>query len=667
MPSLQPSNAQRKRLLYSTIIGSIIFVFFSALFLLNNFYLWQLRLTDALFLEEQAHPDIVIIGIDDKSLLDIGRWPWNRDIHAELLTLLGTRPAVIGYDISFSEPSNASDDAKLAEAFLNSSAVVIPLEARSIDIKDDTVVTDNIIASIPLFRDVTREGLVNTIADEDSITRTVPIVVSNENDPQQEHFSTAVVKEYYRSKNLPGLKPETILSSQGLMKINYVGAPRTYPTYSFSDVLDGIVPLEMFDGKIVLVGATAPNLRDTQITPVSFGIPMNGVEIHANSIDTIINENFLQDENKWTTILTLGILSLGMSLLLSAIGIIPGLVVLFVVCISYIMYAFVSFDLGVIRNLLYPVLVLVSVFMGQALYKYFIEFNQRRFLKKAFSYYVPPSVLEKIISQPENLALGGERRFMTVLFLDIQGFTSISERKDPEELAKLLNFYLTELTKRVFNNNGVVDKYMGDAIVAFWNAPIEDTDHAYNASKAAFEMSQATKLLYEEIQEQGLEAISVRVGVNTGDMIVGNMGSEMLFDYTVLGDNVNLASRLEGINKVYNSRVLITQTTYDQVKERLIARRIDTVVVKGKAKGIPIYEIITLDTSDKDALQKKEHYETALKNYSEGNFAIARKQFSIILKVHPNDGPARTLYDRCRKLAMKPPTDWDGLYHATEK
>jgi adenylate cyclase len=657
----------KKKLLYSSIIGISIAVFFSLLFLQRSFMLWQLRLSDTLFLPGEPSPEVVIIGIDDKSIETIGRWPWDRDVHARLLNILGTRPAVIGYDVNFPEPSNASDDAALATAISQASTTVLPIEARTIDITGELITTSNPLQSIPEIMEQAIGGLVNTIADEDSVTRNVPIIVQSSTGQQQEHFAYSITRLYQEAAGKELIERKDVVTEQGMMKINYIGQPGTFTTYSFSDVIDGTIPPETFEGKIVLVGAVAPNLRDTQITPVSFGLPMNGVEIHANAINTLLNRNFLETEQSWVTVVTISVLSIGTTIILSLVGILFGAIIVILVIIGYIIYTFVSFDVGIIRNVLFPILSLLSVYLAITIYKYFNEFNQRRFLRKAFAYYVPPSVLDEIIKSPEQLSLGGQQRVMTVLFSDIEGFTSLSEDMSPEEVSKMLNYYLNRVSKQIFEYNGVIDKFVGDAVVAFWNAPLTDEEHAMNACRAAIGMRHEVRMMQDEMKKMGVEHFNARIGVNTGEMVVGNMGSDMRFNYTVLGDNVNLGSRLEGINKQYDTGVMIAESTYQAVKGRVVARHIDTVVVKGKKKGVKIYELLGIGDPTGQEADLIEQFEAGRQLYEKGEFKKAHTQFEHLAGMYPDDGPTKIYLNRCQEFIDQPPAHWDGIYRLTNK
>ena len=305
--------------------------------------------------------------------------------------------------------------------------------------------------------------------------------------------------------------------------------------------------------------------------------------------------------------------------------------------IIYIIYAFVSFDLGVIRNMIYVPLAIILINITSIVMRYLSERSQKEYIKKAFSYYLSDSVLKEILKDPSKLRLGGERKEITVLFTDIANFTTISEKMTPEDLASMLNDYLTRMSEIVFANGGVLDKYVGDAVMAFWNAPLTNPNHAILACKTALAMIGASGDL------------QMRVGINTGEMFVGNMGSKMRFDYSVLGDNVNLGSRLEGINKEYGTKILISESTQSLISNNLITRFIDTVAVKGKEKGVKIYELRSINYDP--------NFDIARELYEKGEFTKALKIFEKII----DDPPAKVFLLRCQEFIKIPPQRWDYL------
>jgi adenylate cyclase len=655
-----------KKFLHSLFAASLISIFFSLLFLTGFFRSWQDRASDSHFLSRDPLKDIVIISIDDKSIQAIGRWPWNRSVHAQLLEKLEKKPVAIGYDVSFPEVSTASDDARLAAAITKTRQTVLPLEAGLVTVNGKVTSVRRVLEPIPELEAVADEGIVNTVAGSDSITRQIPAFSFNDDQQQDEHFSLILARTYLLANGKPD-PTKTLKTDNGLMRVNYIGKPDSFASYSFVDVYNGTIPVDTFNNKIVLVGATAMNLHDNQITSVSYGHPMSGVEIHANAIQTILQNKYLMDEKVWQTIASIWILAFITCLVMAYVPILPATFLVVASIVGYLIYSFVSFDHGVIRNIVFPLFVFVTSYISLALYRYFVEYNQRRFLKKAFSLYVSPTILDEIIKNPKNLTLGGSRREMTVLFADIAGFTTISERVPPDELSFMLNSYLTRVSRIIFSYNGVIDKFIGDAVMAFWNAPLNDKNHALNACEAALKVEEEIKTIREEWEHLDIEHFSVRIGINTGDMVVGNMGSDMRFDYTVLGDNVNLASRLEGINKQYGTYITISQSTYELVKDKVVARLIDTVAVKGKKKGVKIYELRTIGKPTRDERDFLEEFETARSLYEDGKFSDAHTAFLALQEQFPEDGPIQTLLQRSEDYMKNPPADWDGIYRSTSK
>ncbi len=308
-------------------------------------------------------------------------------------------------------------------------------------------------------------------------------------------------------------------------------------------------------------------------------------------------------------------------------------------------------------------------YVGSTVYHFITERKQKGVIKGMFSQYVNSTIVDDLIAHPDSLQLGGRRQNLTIFFSDIAGFSTFSENKEPEELISLLNEYLSEMTQCVFEQRGTLDKYVGDAVMAFWGAPIPFENHAYYGCKCALEMQARLVILREKWGREGQPLISARMGLNSGDMVVGNVGGTQRFDYTVMGDNVNLASRLEGANKQYGTYIMVSESTYEAVKEQFFFRALDFLVVKGKTKPIKVYELVAYQKSDikQNELAAIEKYLDGLNLYTEGNFTAAIEQFSSALLLNPNDGPSQTYIKRCEYLVQNPPTEWDGVFHMTTK
>jgi adenylate cyclase len=330
--------------------------------------------------------------------------------------------------------------------------------------------------------------------------------------------------------------------------------------------------------------------------------------------------------------------------------------------------SFFLFDHGWILDIVWPTLALAMGYVVITLERRIRAERERRELKSVFSRYVSPSVVEAIMQDPEKLKLGGERRRMTVLFSDIRGFTTLAEGMKPEELVRVLNTYLNRMTELVFTHGGVLDKYIGDAVMAFWNAPFDQADHARRGVMTALAMRDALAVLNAS-GDLGKGELHVGVGLNTGDMVVGNIGGQNRHDYTVIGDNVNLASRVEGLTKEYGVDILITGSTAADAGSEILKRRLDLVVVKGKTEPVPVYEAMDLaSTATPERVRLAHDFEAAFDRYLARDFSSAAEACSEILLRHPNDGPAKLLLGRCRQfIASPPPEGWNGTWVYTKK
>ncbi len=647
-----------KKLGHGFLIGLGVSLVFALLFWVGLFKTWQDTFSDKIFPTRQARADIVIIAIDNPSISEIGRWPWDRKVFADLINTINKgKPYAIGLDVAFLEEQNQASDNTLASAINNADNVVLAAESEN----------GRVLLPIPALRQQASVGIVNIDPDEDGVTRKVPLSVKDEDGKIYYHFSSEILRTFYSKKGVSTIELASIPTENEFIRINYANKPGSFTSYSVSDVLDGRVVPANFTDKIILIGSTTPDLHDEQITPVSLGVQMPGIEIHANTIQTILEEKYLYPESTAATLITIITLGITLAILLMYLPIIAAIIATFVVVGIYILYSIFSFDAGIIRNIVIPPMVILVTGAADIVYKYFVEFRQRRYLRKAFSYYLSTDVLSEILSDPEKLKLGGTRQDLTVLFSDVAGFTTISEKLVPEDLVHILNSYLTRMTNIVFENRGVLDKYIGDAVMAFWGAPIKTKNHALLGCKTALEMYKEMKAVRAEWKEYGVQDFDIRIGVNTGEMVVGNMGSNARFDYTLLGDNVNLGSRLEGINKEYGTNIIISESTYLQVKDNVAARLLDKVAVKGKKTGVTIYELRGFSPSSHDEDEFLKEFESARILYEKGEFKSALRAFQKVLSLYPDDNPTKVYIERLKMLLREPPKDWDGIFKATSK
>ena len=448
-----------------------------------------------------------------------------------------------------------------------------------------------------------------------------------------------------------------------------MGPSKTFPHYSIHDIIKGKIPVDKLRNKIVLVGVTATAVYDLRVTPFSPVYP--GVEIHANVIDNILHQNFLIFSSmiRFIDIIAIIAFGLAMGLIIPRLRAVWGaFVALFIICVFIAVNLCAFFQFNICLNLVYPVLTMMVIYMGITIYRYIKEEREKKKIRGAFQYYLTASVINEMLKDPTKLKLGGDKKDLSVLFSDIRGFTTISEKLTPEELVRLLNEYLTVMTNIVFKYDGLLDKYMGDAIMAVFGAPLYQPDHAKRACLTALEMMSELQKLQKKWQAEERPVLNIGIGINTGDMVVGNMGSEMRFDYTVMGDMVNLGSRLEGINKEYGSNIIISEFTYAVVQDSMSCRDLDLVRVKGKNKPVKIFELLG-EKKDKDNWKDIiDSFEKGLMLYREAKWDEAIASFKQVLAIRADDFASSMYIERCKTLKEHPPAKpWDGIFIMTKK
>lgn len=456
----------------------------------------------------------------------------------------------------------------------------------------------------------------------------------------------------------------------GRILINYRGPAKTFPHVSITDILHDNVPEGFFKNKIVLVGPTAMGIFDLRVTP--FGTVFPGLEIHANVVDSILQNDFLQ-KPAWSAIfdiaamLTAGLL---LGIFLPRFGVVPGALLSGALFGGYIVLCQYLFSLkGLILNLVYPLLVVLIIYVAITAYRYLSEAKQKRFIKDAFSTYLAPSVVSQLIQSPDKLVLGGEKRVITALFSDVQGFTSISEKLTPHELVELLNEFLTEMTDVILDHEGTVDKFVGDAIIAFFGAPNPLVNQAEVACRACVDMQKRLARLRAKWETEHRPELKMRIGMCTGPAVVGNMGSKSRMDYTMMGDTVNTAARLEGVNKVYGTFTMVAATTFDKVGDGVVGREIDAIIVFGKKEPVKVYELVGYpEDIDQQLRTTLDSYAQGLNAYRQQDWNRAIIFFNQALETTPNDGPSQTLLARCNQYKLDPPAaDWNGAFSMLTK
>ena len=662
---------------------------------------------------------IIILAIDDQSDESTpDRWPWPRSYFAHVIENLNDAGVkVIGVDVIFDQPdiNGAESDDQLANALTKYDNVVLSGKVTSTRALDH----DRVI-QVPPYSKFTDTGalwgLVSSEVDEDGIYREY-LVGQFALDTNFSSFATEVLKIYKgydRKMELQNLPDRFVLGDYSIPKfgvnsmlINYHGPAGTFPYNSFDGILDdkdfdlieefdldafddpgfpeeGIPPgplhSDVFKDKIVLIGSTMQELHDDFPTPFleikdesgkSSQALMPGVETHANALQTILDQNYLREIGVWENLIILIVLSIFIFLATYYLPTIWGLLVSVLLAIIYFgssVYVFSEFNF--ISEITTPVFLIIFAFGGHTGYQYLLSQKEKKLIQGAFAHYVPEKVVSKILENPDKLQLGGEQQVVSVMFSDVAGFTSISERLTPTQLVHLLNDYLTEMTEIVLKNNGIIDKYEGDAIMAEFGVPVHYDNHPYMACKSALEMQRKLKEMRDFWKKQNKPMLKARIGINTGEVIVGNMGSRNVFDYTVMGDHVNLGSRLEGANKFYGTNIMISEFTYEHVKDQFYTRPLDLIKVKGKDKPINVYELIAFkeDKLKESYLQMLQYYEQGINSYKARNWDEAIDSFEQCIKLVPTDSPSEEYRRRCIEYKFnQPPEDWDGITVMKEK
>jgi adenylate cyclase len=450
--------------------------------------------------------------------------------------------------------------------------------------------------------------------------------------------------------------------------INHVGPGTVFKRISLSDVVDGNFKPEDLRGKAVLVGLTLVGEFDQIVTPFQDVAP--GIYAHASLLSNVLSGNFLNRpaEMRLVELLFILLCALALGWVLPRVNYAVKLISIAVALGGWLLVDHQLFVHGIVVATVVPVASVLVASFSVIFLGYLSVDREKGQLRSAFQHYLNASVMEQMLDKPEMLKLGGDKKEMTVLFSDIRGFTTLSERMVPEMLVKFINSYLTPMTQIVFDEGGTLDKYIGDALMAFWGAPLDQPDHALRACRAAVRFLAKLEELKLAWRDQNLPEFDIGVGINTGPMIVGNMGSDIRFDYTVMGDSVNLASRLEGTNKEYHTRILVSEATWLPVKDQIIARRLGAVRVKGKRKPVRIYELRALgqpSSTDAEAIQT---FEAGVDAFTEAKFDDAEALFKKAQALWPHDVTCGRYLEDIAVLKVRPPgPGWDGVFTATTK
>ncbi|HXD14922.1 MAG TPA: adenylate/guanylate cyclase domain-containing protein [Xanthobacteraceae bacterium] len=687
--------------------------------------------------EQTARP-VVIVDIDEASLKEIGQWPWPRTVVADLVTrLTALGAAAIGFDAVFPEPDRLSpnllastlhdlddatrerlrnlpsNDAILADAIRKSRVVLgesvsdkasagPAVEASGYgvittkgapDARTFLVYYPTLVRNLPVLEQAAAgRGIFTQVEEHDGIVRRAPVIMhagnafvpslslemlrvgTNSNSPLIRSNQNGI-----QSVNASRFRLPTDEHGRLWIHFNHVD-PRRY--VSARDVLQGNVAADRIRGKLVLVGTSAIGLSDNKTTPLDPVMP--GVEVHAQIIESILTNALLSAPSWAIGAEIIAAVVFGLAIIIAA-PMLPAAILIALGAILILGLIGLSWYFFAVHNLLidftYPLISSWLIYLVLTFVNYFREQKQRQQIRSAFGFYLSPPLVEQLAKSPDRLVLGGEERRMTILFSDVRGFTTISEhyKDDPQGLTQLMNRFLTPLTNAIIDRKGTIDKYIGDAIMAFWNAPLDDADHEANACDAALEMLARAEALNIELKREAetnggvYMPLRIGIGLNSGPCVVGNMGSDFRFNYSVLGDTVNLASRLESRTKDYRLSMVIGSRTAERAKAKFATMEIDLIQVKGKKQPELVFTVLGRAQTEEDPRCRD------LRELNGQMLACYRKQ---------QWDEAVTLIERCRKLgngfdvaglydmyeeriamyrAEPPPADWDGVYEAESK
>jgi len=658
----------------------------------------------------------VILILLDQASLDWGKvtqrlsWPWPRQVYPAIIDFCRRGgAAAVAFDVLYTEPSvyGVEDDEALGAAVAQCPTFIgaVFLSNKSGDatqwpvevLPPPTIENAEIWLKTPhrqtlgfsraafpvseIASNLQYVGTVNEVPDPDGIIRRAGLLYEFDGHLVPSlGFAAFLLKQARSEGRVPPVRIEENaiwaggrrlhLDRQGRVILRYRGAPQVYRIFNAAEIIESAVKFqsgetptispEVFSNACVFFGFSAPGLLDLRPTPISPVTP--GVFVHATLCDNLLAGDLIRDASPrqvviWTVFLALSgavLVSLSRKAWQSA-----------VIFLALLPLPALAGGLAYTRGLWWPValpgLSTVLAMIGGLIINYATEGRQKAFIKQAFKYYLGPEVIEQILADPSRLKLGGEKRELTIFFSDIEKFSTFSEQLDPPQLTALLNEYLSEMSRIIKEEGGYLDKYIGDAIVAFWNAPLTQPDHAVRAVRAAIRCQRRLAELRPQLQQHYGAIIKMRIGINTGEVVVGNMGSRERFNYTILGDAANLASRLEGANKAFGTFTMMSASTREQAGDRLIARKLGAVRVVGRQTPVEVYEPLGLAGETLPSFAAE--FEKGLELCRQGNLSAALAVFEKL----GEDPPAIVYVRRCRELLATPGSKWDGVWNLTEK
>lgn len=702
-----------------SIFLSAIYIFFPSLpDSLDN------RLRDYLFTirgELPHNQNVVIVDIDETSIKSLGQWPWSRDKLAKILeNLTLANVGIVGLDIVFAEEDRTSPhkilqdlkiykkdvpnyDLEFANVVENSPVILgyqfdlvkkdnqnvkvpqIPaifIEKDKPQDKSYLIEAYNTILNIPQIQDKAySSGFFNNIPDDTGIIRSVPLIISYDDTiyPSLALEVIRVINEtqkvvvQYDENGISNIVLDDILiptDRYGRMLINFRGAERSFKYISAIDIYNNSFDKSEIDGKIVLIGTSAAGLFDLRATPFDSVFP--GVEVHANIIDNILMQDFIYKAS-WldgVNILIIFMLSIVVVMLTTYTAFWANPVIFLSFSTTYLFLVYnLLFKYGIVLNILFPIATVLFASIMTTLFDYFYNIKKEEAIKAKFASKVSKNVMDDILKNIDKNEFSAKSKEVTIFFSDIRGFTNISEKLDAKELISFLNRYMQPMSEIIIKYQGTIDKFIGDAIMAYWNAPIDIKNHCDLALKASLEQLEVLEKLNVELQKENLPKIDIGIGLNTGTVIVGEMGSSLRSDYTVIGDTINLGSRVESLCKYYDSKLNISNFTKDKLQEKYIFRFLDLVKVKGKNEPVEIWQVLGKGEAKESLKEELDLYHKAIEFYKNSDFINALEIFESLENNEnkTNKNIYKIYITRCKEFIKTPPKNFDGVYEHTTK
>ncbi|KLE08951.1 CHASE2 domain-containing protein [Aliarcobacter butzleri] len=682
------------------------------------------RLRDYLFTirgELPHNQNVVIVDIDETSIKSLGQWPWSRDKLAKILeNLTLANVGIVGLDIVFAEEDRTSPhkilqdlkiykkdvpnyDLEFANVVENSPVILgyqfdlvkkdntnakvpqIPaifIEKDKPQDKSYLIEAYNTILNIPQIQDKAySSGFFNNIPDDTGIIRSVPLIISYD-DTIYPSLALEVIRVINDTQKVVVQYDENGISNivlddisiptdrYGRMLINFRGPERSFKYISAIDIYNNSFDKSEIDGKIVLIGTSAAGLFDLRATPFDSIFP--GVEVHANIIDNILMQDFIYKAS-WldgANILIIFVLSIIVVMLTTYTTFWANPIIFISFSISYLFLVYnLLFDYGIVLNILFPIATVLIASIMTTLFDYFYNIKKEEAIKAKFASKVSKNVMDDILKNIDKNEFSAKSKEVTIFFSDIRGFTNISEKLDAKELISFLNRYMQPMSEIIIKYQGTIDKFIGDAIMAYWNAPIDIKNHCDLALKASLEQLEVLEKLNVELQKENLPKIDIGIGLNTGTVIVGEMGSSLRSDYTVIGDTINLGSRVESLCKYYDSKLNISNFTKDKLQEKYIFRFLDLVKVKGKNEPVEIWQVLGKGEAKESLKEELDLYHKAIEFYKNSDFINALEIFESLENNEnkTNKNIYKIYITRCKEFIKTPPKNFDGVYEHTTK